>query len=150
MGEIYRSARRDWAVIGHRRRAVRCEEVRRGPPSGSESISPRFREHDAGVARWLGMRPRLDPFDAARLPSSAGARLSRPGEQDAGGRGSWHARDTSYDGASSRCVVTKKSAGSPGKGAYATVNPKLTCTAISVPGPRGGGEQPMTLAPGGR
>ena len=93
------------------------------------------------------MRPRLDPFDAARLPSSAGSGLSRMGERDAGEQGSRHARDTTRNALSSRCVVTKKSARSPGKGAYATVNPKLTCTAISVPGPRGGGEQPMILAP---
>lgn len=93
------------------------------------------------------MRPHLDPFDAARLPSSAGAVLSRTGERDAGEHGSWHARDTTGNALSSRCVVTKKSRRSPGKGAYATVNPKLTCTAISVPGPQGGGEQPMTLAP---
>ena len=93
------------------------------------------------------MRPHLDPFDAAMLPSSAGAVLGRTGEQDAGEHGSWHARDTTRNALSSRCVVTKKTGRSPVKGAYATVNPKLTCTAISVPGPRGGGEQPMTLAP---
>jgi hypothetical protein len=99
------------------------------------------------VARWLGMRPRLDPFDAAMLPSSAGLGLRRSGERGAGWFGSEHARDTTDNALSSRCVVTKKTRRSPGKGAYATVNPKLTCTAISVPGSRGGGEQPMILAP---
>jgi hypothetical protein len=93
------------------------------------------------------MRPRLDPFDAARLPSSVGPGVRRTGERDAGELGSWHARDMTGNALSSRCVVTEKTGRSPGKGAYATVNPKLTCTAISVPGPRGGGEQPMTLAP---
>ena len=93
------------------------------------------------------MRLLLDPFDAVGLPSSAGPGLRRTGERDAGEHGSWHARDTTRNALSSRCVVTEKSRPSPGKGAYATVNPKLTCTAISVPGTRGGGEQPMTLAP---
>jgi hypothetical protein len=93
------------------------------------------------------MRPRLDPFDAERLPSSAGSGLRRTGERDAGDQGWSHVRDMTGSALSSRCVVTKKTRRSPGKGAYATVNPKLTCTAISVPGPRGGGEQPMILAP---
>lgn len=151
LGEIVPSVRCDTAVMRLRNGSVQLEEARFGRvstgSSASESISWRFREHDVPVARWLGMRPRLDPFDAATLPSSAGPALSRTGERSAGEPGSWHARNTSDGGASSHCVVIKKSAGSPVKGAYATVNPKLTCTAISVPGPRGGGEQPMTLAP---
>jgi hypothetical protein len=48
---------------------------------------------------------------------------------------------------SSRCVTTQISLSSPGSGTVAGTNTELTYAAISVPGPRGGGEQPMTLAP---
>lgn len=93
------------------------------------------------------MRVIRTPFAAVTLPTGARSALSQPGEpwaHDLAEAGRGH---TPGGLISLRSVTNQISLSSPGSGAVAGTNTELTYAAISVPGLREGGEQPMTLAP---